>query len=189
MLTDTDITELAKRMEIPLEAVVFKDELATLGKLRYNRSYIINMENELDEHGNPNTGSHWTCFQVNEYPNGVIEGVYFDSFGQPPPKSVASFCGQDLPFTNKDIQSLMNSACGWYCLAFLHFINAFDKRTKDIYIDTDQFLGLFNDLEKSCDFKYNEYVLKNFFRSKDPAFRKPIEVFDKSQKTEQKSAV
>jgi hypothetical protein len=178
MLSDIQLKDLAKKMSIPLEAVVFKDELLTLGKLKHNRSYIINMENELDEHGNPNEGSHWTCFQVNEYPNGKVEGVYFDSYGVQSPKIVTEFCGCDLPYSTIDIQSLMSGICGYYCLAYLHFINAYPDRTKDIFIDTDNFLSLFEDLNKSIDFKKNEYMLKHFFQSSDPELRKAIQVFD-----------
>ena len=41
-LTDTQIWDLAKRMDIPLVFCDFKDNLAT-EKLQYNKSYIINM--------------------------------------------------------------------------------------------------------------------------------------------------
>jgi hypothetical protein len=71
----------------------------------------------------------------------------------------------------------MNSACGWYCLAFLHFINVYPQRSKSLYWDTEAFLCLFEDLEKSIDFKKNEYILKMFFQPEDPAKRKAIEVF------------
>jgi hypothetical protein len=176
MLTDIEIKDLAKKMNIPLEAVVFKDELLKMPNLKLNRSYIINMENEFDEDGKPNTGSHWTCFQINQYANGKVEGVYFDSFGQAPPNSVIEFCGQEIPHSTKDIQSLMNSACGWYCLAYLHYINAFHQRSTDLYVDTENFLDMFYDLEKSCDWKHNEFVLKHFFQSSDPSKRTPISV-------------
>ena len=68
----------------------------------------------------------------------------------------------------------MNSACGWYCLAFLHFINSYDGRTKDLYFDCEQFTDLFDDLSESKDHLKNEFVLKHFFRSSDPDKRKPI---------------
>ena len=186
MLSDEDLKDLATKMDIPLEAVVFKDELLTLGKLKHNRCYIINMENEFDENGERNTGSHWTCFQVNKYPSGLIEGIYFDSYGQPSPKAVTEFCGQQLPHTKKDIQSLMADCCGWYCLAFLHYINSYEKRSKDLYVDTENFLSLFHDLEKSVDWKYNEYVLKHFFRSSDPEKRMPITVHNPSDISQSK---
>lgn len=175
MLTDTQIWDLAERMKVPLVFCDFKDRLAKK-KLQYNKSYIINMENELDEDGHKNEGSHYTCFQVNKYPNGKKEGIYFDSFGQPPPQIVETFTGMKLPYQTKDIQSLMNSACGWYCLAFLHFINASEYRSKHLYTDCEDFTDLFDDLNKTNNHLKNEYVLKHFFRSEDPAKRKPVEV-------------
>ena len=57
--------------------------------------------------------------------------------------------GGELPYNKKDIQSLMNNACGWYCCAYLHFINAFPQRSGDLYTDTEGFLSLFEDLNTS----------------------------------------
>lgn len=174
-LTNTQIFDLAKRMSVPLVFCDFKTKLKGK-KLQYNKSYIVNMEDEFDEDGKRNEGSHYTCFQVNKYPNGKIEGVYFDSFGQPPPQVVEDFVGCKLPYNKKDIQSLMNSACGWYCEAFLHFINACEMRTKNLYTDCELFTELFDDLNESTDHLKNEYILKHFFRSADPTKRTPIEV-------------
>jgi hypothetical protein len=174
-LTDTEIFDLADRMEVPLVFCGFKDELKSK-KLQYNKSYIINMEDEFDENGDRNTGSHYTCFQVNKYPNGKKEGLYFDSFGMPPPKIVEEFVGEKLPYATKDIQSLMNSACGWYCLAFLHFVNAWEGRSRDLYTDAGAFTDMFEDLNKSCDHLKNEFILKHFFRSADPEKRTPVEL-------------
>ena len=175
-LTDTQIWDLAKRMNIPLVFCDFKDNLPLTGDLKYNKAYIINMENEYDQNGEPNEGSHYTCFQVNKYPNGRKEGVYFDSFGQPPPQIVDKFCGMKMPYQKKDIQSLMNSACGWYSLAFLHYINSYEGRSKHLYTDCETFTEMFDDLNVSVDHLRNEYILKHFFRSVDPATRKPVDV-------------
>jgi len=174
-LSDTEIIDLAKRMEIPLVFCGFKDELLE-GKLKYNCGYIINMEDEFDEDGERNSGSHYTCFQVNKYPNGRTQGLYFDSFGMPPPKVVEEFVGGKLPYATKDIQSLMNSACGWYCLAFLHFINSSESRSGDLYTDAGQFTDLFDDLNISKDHLKNEFILKHFFRAKDENKRTPVEI-------------
>jgi hypothetical protein len=38
------------------------------------------------------------------------------------------------------------------------------------------FIDMFDDLNKSVDFKKNEYILKHFFRSADPKLRRDIEV-------------
>jgi len=180
-LTDTQIWKLAEKMRIPLEFCDFKDNLHGK-KLRFNRTYIINMENEFDEDGHKNDGSHYTAFQVNRYPNGKIEKAYFDSFGQPEPQIVKEFTGGGfIPHNKKDIQSLMNSACGWYCLAWSYFINVYPDRSKDLYTDCEHFTSLFDDLDKSIDYKKNEYILKHFFRPAEKELRDkhPIEVFGK----------
>jgi len=178
MLTDIQLKDLSKRMGIPLEKVCFKDELPK--KIAYNRSYIINLDNSIDEEGNDNEGTHWTCLQVNKYPDGKIEPFFFDPYGAHPSESVKKFVldntGKKLPYNTKDIQSLMNNACGYFCLAILHYINAWDNRTKDLYNDVACFLEYFDDLNTSIDWKKNEYILKLFFQSNDPKLRKEIDV-------------
>ena len=57
----------------------------------------------------------------------------------------------------------------------------YPKRTKDLYQDTSNFWGYFDDLSKSEDMiKKNEYILRHFFRSDDPSRRKKIDVDDYS---------
>jgi hypothetical protein len=99
-----------------------------------------------------------------------------DSYGTIYPEAVKQFIGRDIPYTKKDIQSLMGNACGFFCLAFLHYINAYPQRTKDLYQDCEQFLDFFDDLNVSVDWKKNEFLLKHFFQSSDPALRKAIDV-------------
>ena len=70
----------------------------------------------------------------------------------------------------------MGNACGWYCCALLHYINASQYSTKDLYVDVSEFLDCFEDLDKSTNFKKNEFVLKHFFRSKNPKLRQEIDV-------------
>ena len=117
---------------------------------------------------------------VAKYPDGLVEPFYFDSFGQPPPIHVMSFIkkttNKPLPHNNRDIQSVLNSACGYYCLAFLYYVFTYPNRTHDLYEDANNFLDLFDDLNVSHDFKKNEYILKHFFRSSDPSKRVPVSV-------------
>jgi len=178
MLTNHQIEELSKRMSFPLAGVFFKDELPN--KLQYNKGYVINLQDSTDEDGKDNDGTHWTCLQVNKYPSGLIEPIFFDPYGAPPSESVKKFvkanCGKKLPYNEVDIQSLMSGACGWYVCAFLHFINSSEHRSKDLYTDVSDFIGLFDDLNKSKEFKKNEFILKHFFRSNDPAKRQDIDV-------------
>ena len=175
MLTNFQLEELCDKMGIPLEGIYFKSDLKDL-TLKYNKSYIINLENELNEDGERNEGSHWTCFQVNEIKDKSLQGIWFDSYGAPSPVEVNEFVGQELPCVTFNLQSLMSSACGWFCCAFLHFINAFPNRSGDLYADPEAFLSMFDDLNKSCDFKKNEFILKHFFQASDPALRTPISV-------------
>jgi hypothetical protein len=178
MLTDSQITQLSQKMNIPLELVCFKDELPR--KAAFNKSYIINLDDSIDEKGNQNEGTHWTALQINKYPDGKVEPIFFDPYGQPPSESIKKFVldntGKKLPYNTKDIQSLMNNACGFFCLGFLHFINTWDHRTKDLYDDVACFLEYFDDLNKSIDWKKNEFILKHFFQPSDPKLRKQIEV-------------
>ena len=178
MLTDIQIEDLSKRMDIPLAGVFFKDELPK--KLETNKTYIINLDDSVDDNGEFNSGTHWTMLQINKYPNDSIHPIYFDPYGVPPPEIVKKLVKQNfnkaIPHTTKDVQSLMNNACGFYCLAMAHYINAYPKRTKDLYSDIENFLDLFDDLNKSIDWKKNEYILKLFFQSADPKLRKEIDV-------------
>jgi len=168
ILSNSQIELLAEKMGVPLAFCGFKDMLPK--KLEFNKTYVINMEDAYDGDGNPNEGSHWTAFQVNKYPNGNIASMYFDSYGQAPPeivktkiKGLSKQAG--VPYNTKDIQSMMADVCGWYCLAWAHFINKSPYKCGDIHQDTDNFLSLFDDLNKSVDWKRNEYFLRQFFRA------------------------
>jgi hypothetical protein len=167
MLTDEQLYTLAERMKVPLQRVCFKSELGE-EPLVYNKSYIINLQDETDEDtGEDNGGSHWVCFQVNKYPNDKIEAVYMDSYGIGPPDDVKAFVKVGLPYTDKDIQGLYDSYCGWACLAFLHFINAGSIRSGDLYSDAEHFMAMFKNLNKEIgndDAGHNEFVLKQFFK-------------------------
>jgi len=178
MLTDTQIDDLAKRMSVPLAGCFFKDELPN--KLEYNKVYIINLQDSETDDGEQNSGTHWTMGYIRETPKGQKQPIYFDPYGCPPPENVKKIfekqCNMKCPYTEKDIQSLMNNACGFYCLAMAHFICASRYRTNDLYTDVENFLDMFDDLNKSIDWKKNEYILKMFFQSEDPSKRKEIDV-------------
>lgn len=182
MLTDIQIKDLAKRMTVPLESVEFKDKLPK--KLKTNKSYILNLQDSMDDNGNENGGTHWVLLQIKETPKGNVYPFYFDSYGAPPPEIVKKRVKENykkyLPYSNKDIQSLMNNACGYYCLALAHYINVFKGRTGDFYTDIEHFLDMFDNLEESIDWKKNEYILKMFFQSTDKGKRKPVDVVSQS---------
>jgi hypothetical protein len=178
MLTDVQLESMAEKMHIPLEGVFFKDQLPAL---KANRAYIVNMMDEFSEEGVPNPGSHWVAFQIEKVGN-EYRPMYVDSFGVGPPvevsEAVHKLCGKKVPYSSKNVQSLMSSACGFFCLGYLHFINASKYRRGHIYTDTEAFLDMFVDLNIDHDFKRNEFILKHFFRSDNPAERLPVTLTD-----------
>lgn len=177
MLTDLQVSDLAKRMSVPLAGCFFKDELP---KMDMNKVYIINLQDSETDDGDQNSGTHWTMAYIRETPKGQKHPIYFDPYGCPPPENVKNIiekqCNLKCPYTTKDIQSLMNNACGFYCLAMAHFICASKYRSNDLYSDVDNFIDMFDDLNHSIDWKKNEYILKMFFQSEDPSKRKDIDV-------------
>lgn len=167
MLSNVQVQDLAKRMGIRLEGVFFKSQLKEM-KLKHNMCYIINLEDQYNEDGEPNDGSHYTCFLYNKYPKKDCrdEMVYFDSYGVAPVDEVLEFCNvKEMPYNIVDIQSLMADCCGWFCLAFLYYVNVFPGRTMNLYRDCEHFTSLFHDLNTTNNWKENEYMLKLFFRS------------------------
>ena len=124
------------------------------------------MENSHNDDGSEADGSHWVSLYLKKYPNGKVAPVYFDSFGSPPPTEVETFVGMKVPYNTKDIQSIVENFCGFAALAFLYYISVYEERTKDVYVDCEDFTNLFFDLAISSDFKHNENVLKQFFQKK-----------------------
>jgi hypothetical protein len=85
MLSNHDIDELVTKMGIRnFKGCFYKDKLT---KIQPNSSYIINLNSELDEHGNRNSGSHWTCLVIND----MKQGIYFDSYGEREPNEIRNF--------------------------------------------------------------------------------------------------
>ena len=178
-LSDSQITDLCTKMNIPLGDICFKDELPE--ELDFNKGYFINLEDSVDQDGKPAYGTHWTFVECVKYPTGETNAIYFDPYGVAPPENVKrvvknTIKKEGLPYTKKDIQSLMNNACGYYCLAFAHYINSSKFRTSRLFEDAETFMSLFEDLNTSTDFKKNEYILKMFFRAENPELRKEIDV-------------
>jgi hypothetical protein len=178
MLTDTQLEVLCRKMSIPLAGIFFKNELPR--KIETNKGYIINIEDSHDDEGNENSGTHWTCLFVRKYENGVVEPIYFDSYGAPPPEYVKQVVKQSfnkyLPYTTKDIQSLMSQICGWFVCSFLYGITSKQMACGDLYRDVEQYIEMFDDLNNSHEWKKNEYILKCFFRSEDASRRTPIDL-------------
>ncbi len=183
-LSDVQLTELAKKMGFNLNGIYFQDEI----KCEYLRlgNYIINTSPQFDASGNQNTGTHWVCMVVTKR-EGKIWVQYMDPYGQPPSENLKKIVEKrykrKINFTTKDIQSLMDSVCGWYCCAYLHFLYQFPNRTKDVLYDTAIWLDFFVDLETDTNYKKNIFMLKLFFQEKGKEFKGLEDVF-KDEKLE-----
>ena len=82
-----------------------------------------------------------------------------------------------IQYTTKDIQSLMDSVCDWYCCSYLFFVHNFAQRTKDISYDTAIWLDFFNDLAEVSDYKKNIFVLELMMQEQGQAFKVLEEIF------------
>jgi hypothetical protein len=177
-LSDVQLTELAKKMGFNLNGIYFQDEIKC-EDLRHG-NYIINTSPQFDASGNQNLGTHWVCMVVTKR-EGKIWVQYMDPYGQPPPENLKKIVEKrykrKIQYTTKDIQSLMDSVCGWYCCAFLHFLYQFPNRTKDVLYDTAIWLDFFVDLETDTNYKKNIFMLKLFFQEQGKSLKGLEEIF------------
>ena len=78
MTTDTQLKNMAQKLHLKLNAVVYKERLQFLKSMPGN--YIINMNDAVDG------GSHWVALYLT-----TKQAFYFDSFGIMPPLDVIDF--------------------------------------------------------------------------------------------------
>jgi hypothetical protein len=87
-------------------------------------NYIINLENSNQ------SGSHWTCFIKDK--NNVY---YYDSFGVVPPQIIHDISlknNLNLFYIDKHDQNIDSTSCGWWCIAFLFYMNTTKAPMLDI---------------------------------------------------------
>ena len=183
-LSDVQLTELAKKLKFTLNGIYFADEI-TCQDLRPG-NYIINTSPQFDDDGNQNLGTHWVCMVVTKREN-KIWVQYFDPFGVAPPENLKKIVEKRykrrINYTTKNVQSMVSSICGWFCVTYLHFIHQFPSRTKDILYDTAVYLDFFNDLNVVTDYKKNEFMIKLMMQEKGKALKGLEDVF-KDEKLE-----
>jgi hypothetical protein len=163
MITNFDIEELCKRLELPLRGIVNKDRLETLEKDL--GSYYINMQNYDD-----GDGTHWVYARLycdddrdsdnDEDEYGVVKCLYFDPFGLDMPKEVAEYFKEFKPiaYSKKQIQNIRSTQCGWYCVACDYELT--HRPIEKTYLeDYESFLGIWSD-----DPTENLKLLKAYFK-------------------------
>jgi len=164
MLSNIDIDNLVEKMSIPnFKGCFYKDKLK---KIEPNSSYIINLNDELDENNEINKGSHWVALLTDDNK----KSIYFDAYGVSVPTEIKNLIKSSqykFAETRKNIQSLMSNLCGFFCLGFIYFLNVSQFRTKNIINDALIYLDLFEDLDKVNDVYKNEFILSLFFTDKN----------------------
>lgn len=142
--TNYELQIMAKKMNIPLVGVFSRNNI---DKIKFG-NYIVNLD------GQTGSGTHWVCFMMEKGLN-----IYFDSFGGPPPDEIKDVLSLNTTtkgyyFNNWIIQDLKSELCGYYCLAFFHYIK--DKKNKvDAFND---FVNLFVD-----DTLRNTLILRDYY--------------------------
>lgn len=135
LTTNHQLEKLAKKFNIPLNAVVSKDQLNYM--IPQKGGYIVNMEDSTE-----GDGSHWVSIWFNKIDEPAL---YFDSFGIDPPIAIMDFMNQwnsKCIFSTKEIQNINSGFCGQYCLLFLHQMSKNKGKLKNKY---NNFINRFND--------------------------------------------
>lgn len=130
--SDSDIDEMLGHLS-NYRGCFVKNELPEIE----NGFYVVNLNGQ----------SHWCALQK--------EGEYyfwFDSYGFPAPIEVMNKIDEKSYFwNNQQIQDLDSTACGYYCVAYVFFMN----QKLNPFKSFDQFCKLFNK-----DTKKNDKILK-----------------------------
>jgi len=103
MTTNIDLQNLAKKYNIKLDYIIFKDQLR---KFKPNLNIILNMSSS----GHP--GTHWVALRT--FKDYVI---YYDSFGIEPPEEVIRFAdGKKIIYNDYQLEELDGINCGQLAL-------------------------------------------------------------------------
>jgi hypothetical protein len=133
-----DLERIAKTLKLPLIGVFSKDNLPNRC---YVGSYIVNMQDETA--GN---GTHWVLLKVFK----TKEVIYFDSFGMPFPPKIKDFVKGKIATSNREIQDIDATTCGYFCLACDQYMTHQNKK-RPVYERFDDFLNIFKANTKKND--------------------------------------
>lgn len=123
-LSNIDIEEILKSQKIKV-TVYMKDELPLTLKRGF---YVINLQSST-----VGSGTHWTALYYNSK-----HSYYFDPFGFIAPTQVEQKLNE-YTFNNKQIQNSKSTACGYYCIAFIIFMNKRKNKKVGFIIFVDEF--------------------------------------------------
>lgn len=142
ILSASDLQHINQQHNLRINYIGRQNDYIT--KQAFQGNYIINI--------NPNSNmGHWTALYVKGK-----KAVYFDPFGVVPPPQVLIFIknnGLKLDWSTNDIQNIKTSSCGWFCLAFIHYMITHQRP------NVKNFTALFQN-----DTMNNEKILKTYLR-------------------------
>ena len=150
-LSNSDLYSICIKLKLKLNGIYMKDEIPTDLK---EGNYIINLQNH-DE-----SGSHWTCFIKDK--NNVY---YYDSFGVVMPENAyRRFLKNvnNIYYIDKHDQNLDATSCGWWCIAFLYFMNTTKGPMLNNMKKFDKKFNNKNRIENEIDLK--KYIDKIYFK-------------------------
>jgi len=133
--TNFELAKWANKLNIPLVAIIYKDELYKIPIKTGN--FILNL-GEISS-----SGTHWVALLI---PRTGDYSYYFDSYGGGgyPPEAIKWYSKQngkkDIIFSNKQVQTLRSDFCGQYSLMFLHYMTKEKGKYENRF---NKFLNLF----------------------------------------------
>jgi hypothetical protein len=140
-LTNIQIDEMLKNIK-NYYGCFSKDEIRTKLKEGF---YVINLQNR-----NDGDGTHWCILYITNHYQ-----LWFDSYGFICPENIDKLCNK-LVFSEKMVQSLDSSSCGYYVILFILNMNQYNINDRNLINKYNDFINLF-----SKDTKLNERILKN----------------------------
>ena len=84
------------------------------------------------------------------------EVIYFDSFGLPFPQQIKDFVKGIIATSNREIQDIDATTCGYYCIMCDHYMT-YQNQRRPIYERYDDFLNIF-----VVDTKKNDAILLDY---------------------------
>ena len=112
-MTNHDLIKWCEYLHIPIKDVLARDQ--TVPHNHKQTLFIYNLEPSYMPR------SHWVATYVKD---GIIN--YFDSFGMPPFQEIVNHARKEnitLLHQNNQIQNIMKTTCGYFCLYFLNETN------------------------------------------------------------------
>ena len=141
-MSNYDLLKWCQYLNIPINNVLSREESSPHNHKQ--ALFIYNLEPSYI------SGSHWVATYVK---NGIIN--YFDSFGMPPFQEIVNHAkrkNMTLVHQSDQIQNLMTTTCGYFCL---YFLNEMSKGRS--YYDSMKVFNIHNTMK-------NEKYIENYFK-------------------------